>query len=528
LSPPPDLLIACLHPMFPASAAHIASVQSSRSGPGAGAHSAHDRNTQAMSSEQSRTSGSNPPTLAFPLRSLAPALILILGLSRLFTFVGHDPVLGYANNHDMVRIQACHQVWPHDTTIDRKRSTGAAPLERYTFSQVEAVCLPSSELIFTFITTTILHAYESVLPLDSFSIRLFGLTRALALATAGIFFFAYLTRKRLRGASLVHSLLFTLVLVDPVNTLYLNTFYAEFSAFFFFYTSLGLLYCLGASGSARSLSGALGLSLFLLGTSRLQHILLPVIFLLVLIAVSWPIKETRKVFQVGLACLAILSSLLFHWDHTRTRNGKKMGLANATDTFLLTVLPAASDVTRASEILGLPSHCLEHVGKSWYTKGMQRNHPCPEVADVPRFRIVTLSVLDPAFFATVTTKGLDRIRPWLNTFVGHVGGAERRSISQETFTIAAWPDHLSRTGLIVLFGLPGLVLIWAAYKGARRSFDYETAVCVVLAMTTYTVFYSALFGDGYIELLKHAHLYFSAVTSLGIIFPATVYAQRAS
>ena len=33
-------------------------------------------------------------------------------LMRLFSFIAHDPLLAYGKNYDMIRLQACHQIWP--------------------------------------------------------------------------------------------------------------------------------------------------------------------------------------------------------------------------------------------------------------------------------------------------------------------------------------------------------------------------------------------------------------------------------
>ena len=41
-------------------------------------------------------------------------VIFWIGIIRMFLVILHSPLLGYANNYDMVRLQACQQIWPSD------------------------------------------------------------------------------------------------------------------------------------------------------------------------------------------------------------------------------------------------------------------------------------------------------------------------------------------------------------------------------------------------------------------------------
>jgi hypothetical protein len=445
------------------------------------------------------------------------AIVLMIGAIRVIELTTHNPVLGYANNHDMFRIQSCLGIWPADERIDNRGSSPEAPLERYTFSDFDMPCIPSSELVLTYPMAVLLAALSSISPMESFSIRLFGASKAVALAAAAVFFSFYFARRRHHAAALANAFIFAFVIADPVNTLYGNTFYSEFSSLFFFYTSVGLLYCVGTSGGSRTLSIGFGISLCLLSTSRMQHFLLPMVVLVAFAVRAGCRRRPGDAFTAVAACLGLLLAFLFHGLNARTQPMTLIALANATDTYLAAVVPNASDVEQAMHVLGLPDHCRDAVGMNWYSKEMRPDHLCPEVADVSRARIIHLSVVDPKFFVAVTSRGIAKLRPWIHPGLGQVGGRERARITEERFTIATWPNFLSERILILLFLLPLVVFAAGVMPIVRRTFDDGAAVCVALAAASYLVFYSSLFGDGFFEFVKHAHLYFSILAALAIV-----------
>jgi hypothetical protein len=165
---------------------------------------------------------------------LITVFLLLVGSFRLFSFILHEPLLAYANNFDMVRIQACHQVWPADSSFPPGVKSPAFPIDNYKIDKSLnlGACFPSAELVFTSIGEAVIKILGLVTDEDSFSIRIFGFIRGLLLSALAIGFSLWLLDKGKLTAALSNSFIYALVLTDPANTLYLSTFYTEYSAIF--------------------------------------------------------------------------------------------------------------------------------------------------------------------------------------------------------------------------------------------------------------------------------------------------------
>ncbi|MBK8289481.1 MAG: hypothetical protein IPK95_13365 [Cellvibrionales bacterium] len=130
------------------------------------------------------------------LITLLACLLLFIGIGRIFSLVMHNPVLGYANNYDMIRLQACHQIWPSDRIVNITAGTPAAPLRRYTLDKhVDTPCFPSSELLFTSIGIEAGKLKNHVTGEVLISIKTIGLVRAIFLAMTAMLISLYFYKK---------------------------------------------------------------------------------------------------------------------------------------------------------------------------------------------------------------------------------------------------------------------------------------------------------------------------------------------
>src|SRR2546421_4792781 len=84
--------------------------------------------------------GDRPPARAacavglamrFPILSLVGTLLVALAFARMAALVLHDPLLGFANQYDMVRTGACVGLYPDLPPGKRDAATPDAPLEQY-------------------------------------------------------------------------------------------------------------------------------------------------------------------------------------------------------------------------------------------------------------------------------------------------------------------------------------------------------------------------------------------------------------
>lgn len=464
-----------------------------------------------------------PGGLARPVSAAVAVIVTLLAVLRLFLVVLHAPTLGYANNFDMVRTQACLQVWPADAARPPGYATPEAPLERYRVAEVEGLrglCVPGPDVLFAWAGRV---AGVSLFG-PNFPIRVVGAVRAAAFAALAFGFLAWVLRRGSPVEALTHATVCLVVVSDPANTLYANGFYRESSTLLFAWASVLLFWAVCRFGPTRSSSAALAVSLLLLGLSGRQHLLLPAVVVVGLLASARGRRDPvlRTALLAALASLLAVGGTAFLY-----RSGGPAGpylasvdLANATDTFLGAVLPAADDPVAAARTLGLPSPCAEHRGETWYTPGVQERHPCPEVAGVSRLRLALLAAEQPRFLARLTREGLDRAWPWKLRYLGSVAGEERGDAGKHVFSVSDLLERLPRSALDLLFllSLPAGLLAAAASRRIGSPGRRSTAlVALVLGASAWVVFYSALFGDGTFEFQKHVHLLTSYLLALLVV-----------
>lgn len=426
-------------------------------------------------------------------------LLLAVGAARILEVAGHEPAAGYANNFDMVRLQGCVRTWPTEAEPYQQTPTAPQPFYRIDFT-IGGPCHLSSEL--ALLAPAIgwgLFQPDRILPLQAV-----GLVKAAIFIGVGAAFTLLLLARRDGRAALAHGAIFALVLADPANTLYLNTFYAEFSALLFFYMAAVLLYLVGPDRSPPWLGLAFAAALLLLGLSKPQHQALPA--LLLLCALPALLRRRRRA-TLALGVVAVLTTLVFH--NIDPLGGKApIRLANATNALLGAVLPQMEDRAAALRRLGLPAACEAHIGKTWYTAGVAAAHPCPEVAAVPRARWLALFVQQPAAFHALSRAGIERLRPWRLDYLGELAGQSLGRL--QAWSLSAPLAALPAPAWAVLWALPGFYLFAALVSiGRGGGWSEGSLLCCALASGFYLVFYSALFGDGFFEFPKHNHLLFS-------------------
>jgi len=448
--------------------------------------------------------------------SILTVLLLSIGLFRLFEFVLHSPVLAYGNNFDMARIQGCVDVWPDVKGEDIVKKNPSAPYENYRYNPlIQADCYYSSQLFFVNLGLRLAVILEKDFV---FSLKYFGFVNALVLSLTVIAFTFYFFRKNKLLSALANAAIFSVVLTDPANLLFLNTFYTEFSALYFSYLALLVLYCLSQDKQNIKLMCVGGVALFGLALSRHAHVLLPGTFFILYCFFVITVKDSsilEKRFIV-LTSLIILSAMVFQFFY-KSAYSEAVSQANLTNTYLGAVLPAAEDRAEALNYLGLPEECAHVVGENWYTLGGDHNMLCLEVRDLSRLNILSLMWKEPGLFWRLSQKGIEESRPWVSSKLGHVAGEKYGTIEGKYFSLSFWISSLSVGLLTVLFCLPVctvLLLFKKASNTLHRSFCF---LLVSLVLGGYLVFYISILGDGFVDLPKHAHLYFNFYISALIV-----------
>ena len=458
---------------------------------------------------------------------LAFALIAA-GAWRLAVVVGASPMLGFANQFDMARTSACIGLWPDLPEPARFAAHPQAPLSRYVRREEPiGECYLSSELVFA----APLRAFTA--PGSLVDLRWIGATKAALLVALAV---AFAVTLRHRPAwMLAHATLFALVVCDPLNALWMNTLYTEFAALFFAYAAIVMLVMLGArdrlsAPPSTGLVAAFALSLAGLGLSRQQHVLLPAVLALPAVLSLWRPAPRATVAIVAMVCAVPLLQFGF------VDRSSSIAAANNVDTVLGTILPASLNPTLTAQRLGLPEHCLQASGATWYVQmGESVQATCPEVLAIRRSRQALLLITEPATMLRATLRGMPQLQDWRLGYMGVVEGGNFDGIDavQNVAGVAATSIAPRVTALppsVFLFLLTAalaLLAVSATVSLVALTLERRAPLSLVIFALTATAWYAiatAIGGDGYVEVSRHAQLAATGLLSVAVLLIAAMFA----
>lgn len=389
---------------------------------------------------------------------LIACLFLFMGIGRIFTLVGHNPVLAYANSYDMIRLQACHQIWPADKFVNITTGTPAAPLRRYTLDKhVDTPCFPSSELIFTSIGIELGKLKNLVSGESLISIKTIGFVKALFLSLTALIVSIYFYRKQLYVALLTNATVMLMALSDPGVTLYLNTFYTEFSAVYFLYIALvGVV--IWAQAHYRALaSWLLLIGLVGLGFSKPQHMALACSFG-VMLSVYALYQENIRAIPAILLCASLPLLLQISGGYT-PRNASMIRVENINVVGSLLSRTPTPRVLLAD--LGLPESCQVLAGKNGYNPILQQKNICPEVSQLSTSTVLLTLTKHPLLFAGLIASTLEQQKNWIVDLYGQVERERYGSVSNYQRSIANVAHQLPKDFFSYLFAASLLVAVIA-------------------------------------------------------------------
>ena len=460
-------------------------------------------------------------------------LVIVLvaaGFLRALTLVAHTPLLGIANSFDQARYTGCFELFPdRPPPIRPDENSPNAPFEFYRFLENPVrLCYGSSELLLQG-TTAAIYGVEEMFGVERHSVRWIGYLR-LALLTALVVAFCRAWWRRGKPlAAFANAALFALVLTDPSDTMYFNTYYAEATALFAAYALFNLI--LLYHGQERTRRGVLllGLGALLLATSKIQHLLLPTVLALVVFAFGrrhggrWPWQGYALLGGAAIGALFQFAQL--SRDDLMMQSIRSYNRAHVIFTGLL---PTVRDPAATLVRLGMPARCAEHTGKAaWQMPGLPED-VCPGIEKLGRVRILAEFLREPMAGVRYLGNGIAALNPWLPRNLGHVEGAILGKLPPSFVTLNG---VLDRAPLLryVLFALP---LVAAAFAWRRREasplMPSEQLVAgsplALLAALTAALMIATLgitlAGDGIADVAKQGHLIFNA--SLAWIVVATI------
>ncbi len=453
---------------------------------------------------------------------LACLLLVLVGTFRLFALVLHTPMLGYANQYDMARTSACVDLWPALPPSQRYGAHQSAPLPRYVAEHVAGgPCYPSSGIAFVEFARLAVGAarWTGLVKTADFPLQAVGALQAFALLALVL---AFCRAERARPwARLAHATVFAVVLADPADALWMNTLYTEFGALFFAYAVAGLLALATIARPRWPAALALIVALAGLAGSRQQYAPFAAIPLLILLPYWW--GPARR------AWIAAAAGVVVTWTLQVAGLAQLPAIhaANNHDFYLGAALPAVHDEAKALQRLGLPSGCRAAIGSDWFVgMGADPQRQCPEVESLGRLEFLRLVRDDPALPWRILVRGLPLTQLWWQHHLGMIAGSVFGDLSRAPtwlrLSLASAGERMPLDLHLLVLGMlaAALATAAAAWIRARCVAQPDDGWLRVVLLTCAAGIYapvSAIFGDGYSDVARHALLLHPAVAALALL-----------
>ncbi len=449
-------------------------------------------------------------------------LFWIVGSWRAFALWSHEPLYAYANSYDQTRYTSCFDFFPdRPAQIPPQENSPQAPFEHYRFARPDQpMCYWSSELLFGGLTALAWKLGELVGLGEQHSVRWVGALRWLALLALSIALSrAWLSRNAARGA-LANASLVPLVFADPGNTLYLNTFYAEWSALLFAYATCALTMVWRDAPGDRRRFGVLALFAFLLATSKIQHLLLPLVLAGVVLALD-RVRLGRYAWRgIALATGAALGLLL--QTVQLGRSGPMMDAIdqyNRADVVFTALLPASDDPAAMLRELGIDPACAIYSGHHAWEFPDLPERICTGLSEFSRGDELLTLARHPLLALRIAARGVLGLEPWIAKNLGQVEGGDFAAMSPPQPSVGQLLQA-HRALLLLLLCAPIFALITLLRRpGPRegsRALDMAALVSVMMVATLAIV----VLGDGLADVAKQGHLVVNA--ALMFVFVALV------
>lgn len=444
-----------------------------------------------------------------PIRIVLIALAAF-ALYRVLSLLLHDPLLALANNYDQIRYTACYDVGPWRPGVPPGDSHPPAPLLIYARQPIpEGVCYWTTDWLFGASIAALWQISEGWGAAPQHSIRGLGLLRLAGWLLVAGWVTSRLCRAGRFDLASAHLAALALIAADPANTLYLSTFYAEAGALFGLYVALAGALVAAAGGGRAALAVTAGGALLLAG-SKYQHLLLPALLALALASMGGrPLRMAALAMLIGGLGGGLLQ---VHQAGRATPMSEGVAATNRVNFVLTTLLPNVADPAATVAALGLPAECAGLSGKSIYQLSEPVERRCPGLREIRFTQAWAALLAEPAAWP----RAIARMPPymgWIPEYLGLVQGADHLRLPDGYVTVDRWLDR-QPLALLGLFVLPWLIALGAVLLHAgplARAFTAASAAGSAAVAAT------ALLGDGYVDLGKHAHLAFSLALTAAVV-----------
>lgn len=456
------------------------------------------------------------------------ALLLALGLARLLAVAAHAPLYAYANTYDQVRYTACFDLYPdRSAAMPPDQNRPEEPYSRYHFiPDALPICYWSSELLFQGATVAIYHMAEALGLGDSHDVRWIGGLRITALLALVLAFIWVHLRRREYRAAIAHAALFGILFSDPANALYINSFYAEWSALLGAYVLIATLLLWRNFERTAARVVILSLLAFLLAISKIQHLFLPLAIGVVVLVLG--VLRSRRVPWQALPVLiggVIGMGIGFFQMQRDGPLMESIRAYNRADVLFTAVLPFANDKRALLSEVGVDPDCDVYSGKhAWEMPAMPQD-VCSGINGFTRGVELKLLLHHPGIMLRLAGAGVVALNPWIAKNIGQVEGGVLAEIPS---TIPSIGRLLRAAPMLqwAILALPfaGLLVIGVRCgRSGSVSLDYAAITCALMHVTlTVTVL-----GDGLADTAKQGHLIVNAALAYLIIVAVMLIVDRA-
>jgi uncharacterized integral membrane protein len=444
-----------------------------------------------------------------------PWLVVLLALAgtlRAFWLWSHDPLYAYANSYDQTRYTSCFHFYPdRPADVPPQRNSPQAPFAKFRFiASGDPMCYWSSELAFTGATALIWKLGELAGGGQVHDVRWVGALRWLTLLALSMSLSRAWLRRGDARAALANAALLPLLFADPGNTLYLDTFYAEWTALIVLYALLALTLLWRDEAFSRRRFLLLALAAFLLATAKIQHLLLP----LALTAALALLERVRR-GRIGWRVLALLFGgfvgfwLQFAQLHRQDAMMDAIDQYNRADVVFTALLPFADDRRALLQELGVDPDCAIYSAHHAWEFPDLPERVCRGLSDFGRGDELRTLLKHPQLTLRLIGHGVLGLDPWIAKNLGQIEGGDFATMPPVQPSLGrvlhAWPWlqlailAAPLLALMVLLVRPGL-------RAGSRALEYAALTAVVMTAT----FAITILGDGLADAAKQGHLVVNA------------------
>lgn len=456
--------------------------------------------------------------------AIAGALLALCAV-RLLSFWAHQPMWAYGNNYDQVRYTACAHVFPHRPGVDPGLYSPEGPLVAFSRQpQVRGPCIWTTEHLFVSAFARVLAAEEARGADGIASVRVAGLARALVfLAVLGAFV-VLLARRGRPAAAIGVAAAAALVGCDPAMLLWLNTFYAEFTA------SVALLACFAvlvlawdeppAARRRAGLAFAMALAAVALAMGKVQFGALPLALALgaaIAAAGAEPSMRRSRMRRLAPFAAAAVAGLALQLAAISRTDDPALPLWHKVGTFNFAfngVLGSSADPARTARRIGLPESCAALAGRTIFDfrRREQWEAACPEVFALRRASVLArLAAAEPGTLVRLGVRAATGLHPWVQRELGHVAGVRYGDVTRERWSAGPWLERHPAIALAFVLAPLAWVSLALPLRRLRRG---RLELAWLGAWLANAVIWQQLvltaIGDGVHDLSRQAFLVFAA------------------